>query len=79
MLQIFPNEDACLLFVCALCVEQNEEWSTGRRYMRMQPLYEGENRILKVDSEKSVLEAPEFFEKEPLLLIYWVPEIKKAI
>ena len=37
------------------CIEQNEEWLTGRRYMKMEPLYEGENEILKVEPEKGVV------------------------
>lgn len=45
------------MLVCALYVEQNEKWTTVRRYMRMEPLYEEENRILKVDPEKEVVEA----------------------
>ena len=31
VIRIFPNEDACLRLICALCIEQNEEWLTGRR------------------------------------------------
>jgi len=57
VIRIFPNEEACLRLICALCVEQNEEWSTGKRYMRMEPLYEGENQILKVDPERGVVKA----------------------
>ena len=55
VIRIFPNEDACLRLICALCIEQNEEWLTGRRYMKMEPLYEGENEILKVEPEKGVV------------------------
>jgi transposase-like protein len=56
VIRIFPNEDACLRLICAICIEQNEEWLTGKRYMRMEPLYEGENEILKVEPEKEVME-----------------------
>ncbi|RLE08560.1 hypothetical protein DRJ00_06070 [Candidatus Aerophobetes bacterium] len=31
MIRIFPNEEACLRLICALCIEQNEEWRAGRR------------------------------------------------
>ena len=55
VIRIFPNDDACLRLICALCIEQNEEWLTGRRYMRMEPLYEGENEILKVEPGKEVV------------------------
>ena len=55
VIRIFPDEKACLRLICALCIEQNEEWLTGRRYMKMEPLYEGENEILKVEPEKGVV------------------------
>jgi len=58
VIRIFPNEDACLRLISALCIEQNEEWTTGKRYMRMEPLYEGENQILKVEPEKEVVAVP---------------------
>ncbi len=32
---IFPNAEACLRLVTALCVEQSEEWVSGRRYLDM--------------------------------------------
>ena len=31
VVRIFPNREACLRLVTALCVEQSEEWVTGRR------------------------------------------------
>ena len=55
VIRIFPDEKACLRLISALCIEQNEEWLTGRRYMKMEPLYEGENEILKVEPEKEVV------------------------
>jgi len=55
VIRIFPDEEACLRLICALCIEQNEEWLTGRRYMKMEPLYEGENEILKVEPGKGVV------------------------
>lgn len=33
VVRIFPNADACLRLVTALCVEQSEEWVSGRRYL----------------------------------------------
>ena len=36
----FPNREACLRLVTALCVEQSEEWVTGRRYLDMRELEE---------------------------------------
>jgi transposase-like protein len=35
VVRIFPNWEACLRLVTALCVEQSEEWITGRRYLDM--------------------------------------------
>ena len=39
-MRIFPNRGACLRLLTALCVEQSEEWETGRRYMDMGELEE---------------------------------------
>jgi putative transposase len=38
VVRIFPNSDACLRLVTALCVEQSEEWVSGRRYLDMSDL-----------------------------------------
>jgi putative transposase len=38
VVRIFPNREACLRLVTALCVEQSEEWVTGRRYLDMEEL-----------------------------------------
>jgi len=35
VVRIFPNAAACLRLVTALCVEQSEEWLSGRRYLDM--------------------------------------------
>jgi putative transposase len=40
VVRIFPNRQACLRLVTALCVEQSEEWETGRRYLDMAELEE---------------------------------------
>jgi putative transposase len=40
VVRIFPNREACLRLVTALCVEQSEEWVTGRRYLDMEELKE---------------------------------------
>jgi putative transposase len=40
VVRIFPNRQACLGLVTALCVEQTEEWVTGRRYLDMRELEE---------------------------------------
>jgi len=33
VVRIFPDPGACLRLVTALCVEQSEEWVSGRRYL----------------------------------------------
>jgi transposase-like protein len=38
VVRIFPNPAACLRLVTALCVEQSEEWLSGRRYLDMVPV-----------------------------------------
>lgn len=38
VVSIFPNTEACLRLVTALCVEQSEEWLSGRRYLEMTDL-----------------------------------------
>lgn len=38
VVRIFPNREACLRLVTALCVEQSEEWLSGRRYLDMTQL-----------------------------------------
>ncbi len=35
VVRIFPNRDACLRLVSALCMEQSEEWLSGRCYLDM--------------------------------------------
>lgn len=35
VVRIFPNAEACLRLVTALCVEQSEEWVSGRCYLGM--------------------------------------------
>ena len=38
VVRIFPNPAACLRLVTALCVEQSEEWVSGRVYLDMSAL-----------------------------------------
>jgi transposase-like protein len=33
VVRIFPNRDACLRLVTALCAEQSDEWISGMRYL----------------------------------------------
>ena len=41
VVRIFPNSAACLRLVTALCMEQSEEWLSGRRYLEMADLPAG--------------------------------------
>ena len=38
VVRIFPDRAACLRLVTALCVEQSDEWVTGRRYLDLAEL-----------------------------------------
>jgi len=38
VVRIFPNPEACLRLVTALCAEQSDEWVSGRRYLEMSDL-----------------------------------------
>ncbi len=38
VIRIFPNREACLRLVTALCVEQSEEWESGWQYLDMSEL-----------------------------------------
>ncbi len=55
VVRIFPNEGACLRLISALCIEQNEEWLTGKQYLRMDELYEGQNQILQVEPQETAV------------------------
>ena len=37
VIRIFPNEASCLRLLGTLCMEQSEEWETGRIYLNMRP------------------------------------------
>jgi hypothetical protein len=38
-IRIFPNERSVWRLIGALCAEKHEEWSTGRRYLKMEEFY----------------------------------------
>jgi len=38
VIRIFPNREACVRLITALCVEQSEEWESGRQYLDMSEL-----------------------------------------
>jgi transposase-like protein len=33
VIRIFPNEESCLRLMGTMCIEQSEEWETGRVYL----------------------------------------------
>jgi transposase-like protein len=35
VIRIFPTVDSCKRLITALCIEQSEEWQTGRKYLTM--------------------------------------------
>lgn len=57
IIRIFPNRNAALRLIGALCMEQTEEWLTGRQYLDMS-LLERENHKQEADLK---LEAAESF------------------
>jgi transposase-like protein len=45
VIRIFPNETSCLRLLGSLCMEQSEEWETGRIYLNIKSdLKEGSNQ-----------------------------------
>lgn len=38
VIRIFPNREACLRLVTALCAEQSDEWISGMRYLDIEEL-----------------------------------------
>jgi transposase-like protein len=40
VIRIFPSGDSAHRLIGALCAEQHEEWSTGRRYLTMEAFFE---------------------------------------
>ncbi len=52
-LSIFPNKESCLRLETAMCVEQSEEWVSGRRYPDMEKLrawWAGQREERELDS-----------------------------
>jgi hypothetical protein len=40
VIRIFPNKASARRLIGALLAEKHEEWSTGRRYLKMEEFYE---------------------------------------
>jgi putative transposase len=56
VVRIFPNREACLRLVTALCVEQSEEWVTGRRYLHIGELEERPHAQQEAQEEAMLME-----------------------
>jgi hypothetical protein len=46
--RIFPNADACLWLIRALCVETHEAWLEDSRYLNMMLLSEQKKEVLRL-------------------------------
>jgi transposase-like protein len=46
--RIFPNADACLRLIRALCVENHEAWLEDSRYLNMMLLSEQKKEALRL-------------------------------
>lgn len=44
VINVFPNAESCIRYVSCLLMEIDEDWQTGRRYMRMDCLEEPDNK-----------------------------------
>jgi transposase-like protein len=56
VIRIFPNRASALRLIASLCIEQSEEWLTGRQYLDMelleQPGHERQPKVTVVKPEK---------------------------
>jgi transposase-like protein len=54
VIRIFPNTGSVERLVGALCAETHEEWSTGRRYLKMEEFlgWQAEQQAGESDSEE---------------------------
>ena len=49
VIRIFPNRDSAVRLIGALCMEQSEEWITGRQYLDMSLVDEEEQRLKAIN------------------------------
>ena len=54
VIRIFPDQQSSLRLVSALAAEQNDAWVSGKRYLRMGPLYEKSFRSQDQQIEKAI-------------------------
>ena len=51
VIRIFPNRASAYRLIGALCAEQHDEWSTGRKYLKMDEYFQWKTELIKSDSE----------------------------
>ena len=49
---IFPNGESCIRYACCLLMEIDEDWQTGRRYMKIEETEPGETEDLLEEIKK---------------------------
>jgi len=54
VIRIFPNRDAAVRLISALCMEQSEEWITGRQYLDMMLLEKHEKELKSIKLKKTM-------------------------
>lgn len=52
VIRIYPNEASAIRLIGALLIEQDERWTTGRKYLDMQAYYEAQ--AIREDADKAV-------------------------
>jgi transposase-like protein len=62
VIRIFPNLASARRLIGALCAEQHEEWSTGRRYLIMDAFFEWKSRL---DTEPGPPDSPTTSTRQP--------------
>ena len=45
VIRIFPHKQSCLRLTTALCIEKDEEWTTGKVYLNMSLLEKNNTEI----------------------------------
>ena len=55
VVRIFPNRESCLRLISALCVEQSEEWTSGKRYLNMEELVDSKVGQFSTGSDLAVV------------------------
>jgi len=44
VIRIFPNEDSLIRLIGAMLMEQDEKWTTGKKYLDMEEYYENRSK-----------------------------------